>query len=344
MFLAGVSAAAATIQGLEEDGAEPNCLLEQELLDRHAPIVAFHPLERYFPCSLEWLLQHCCLRHTRTALRILRPAAGDLLTHWQADLPQGSTPYLDISSSGYGGQLEEAPCYGTVQEWDNCYEITYLMLYAYQGSATACWRWSWKPYDLLIRDFGRHQGDLEWVSVCLDKQNLQPLEIGLQAHGKVRAVPWGLCPREGERPLIRSALHGHASSLLGEPDRVVQRRVGPLDICDLYGRGGAVWRPGVRRVGLDEHGEPLGEELWAKFQGRIGRSLENRFRRLTRLDGEPLTLGPRMLGQLVRWAQARGWLPNWIGQAEGTPGPGDPGRWFMHGTRRSGLPLRQCPY
>ena len=319
-------------------------MLSPEVLERFAPIVYFHPLERYFPCSLEWLLQHCCLRHTRAALRVLRPTQADLLTHWQAHHPDGSTPYLDIAASGYGGHLDSAPCYVTVQEWDSCYEITYLMLYAYQGAQTAHWHWSRRPFDCLIRDFGRHQGDLEWVCVCLEKHNLEPREVGLQAHGQVRAVPWRSCPHEGDRPLIRVALHGHASALRGEPDRVVHRRLGPLTICDLYQDGGPVWRPALRRLGLDESGEPLGAEVWAKFQGRIGRSLDNRFRRLTRLDGQAPGLLPRLLGWLARAAEVRGWLPAAIRRAEGTPAPGDPGRWFVHGPRRSGEPLRRCPY
>ncbi|MBX3169424.1 MAG: Vps62-related protein [Candidatus Eremiobacteraeota bacterium] len=320
-------------------------MVSQEILERYAPIVHFHPFERYFPCSLEWLLEHCCLRHTRSSLRILRPTRRDLLAHWQADHPAGSTPYLDIASSGYGGHLESAPSYVTVQEWDSCYEITYLMLYAYQGPQTARWHLSRQPYDCLVRDFGRHQGDLEWVSLSLDKDRLQPLEIGLQAHGEVRMVPWSRCPRHRDHPLIRAALHGHACALQGEPDRVVHRRLGGiLSICDLFCDGGQVWRPSPRRLGLDEKGEPIGDEVWAKFQGRIGRRLDNHFRRLTRLDGEAVGLLPRLLGRFVRLAEVRGWLPPSIRQAEGTPGPGDPGRWFMHGQRRSGAPLRQCPY
>ena len=66
--------------------------------------------------------------------------------------------------------------------------------------------------------------------------------------------------------------------------------------------------------------------------------------RLTRLDGGPMGLLARLLGRFVRAAEVRGWLPEAIRQAEGTPGPGDPGRWFIHGKRRSGNPLRQCPF
>lgn len=320
-------------------------LLSQALLERYAPVVHFHPLERYFPCSLDWLLSHCCLRHTRSCLRILQPSQRDLLTHWQAYHPGGSTPYLDIAASGYGGHPESAPLYVTVQEWDDCYEATYLMLYAYQGPQTAHWHWSRYPYDCLIRDFGRHQGDLEWVSLTFDKASLQPREIGLQAHGKVRAVPWSNCPRTQDHPLVRVALHGHACALQGEADRVVHRRLGGLlSICDLYSDGGKVWRPPLRLLGLNEQGEPISQEVWAKFQGRIGRPLDNHFRRLTRLDGEPVGLLPRILGRLIRLAEVRGWLPRFIRQAEGTPALGDPGRWFNHGQKRSGNPLRQCPY
>lgn len=320
-------------------------MLSQQLLKRYAPIVAFHPSERYFPCSVEWLLSHSCLRHSRTALRILKPTQTDLLTHWQAHHPSGSTPYLDISPSGYGGNLEQAPLYVTVQEWDHCWEITYLMLYAYQGAQTARWHLSRRPYDCLIRDFGRHQGDLEWICVTLDKERLEPMEIGLQAHGRVRTVAWAGCPRQGDRPLVRVALNGHACALQGEPDRVVHRRLGGLlSICDLFASDGPVWRPALRLVGLDEQGQPLNDEVWAKFQGRLGRPLDNHFRRLTRLDGAPMGLLPRLLGRLVRLAEVRGWLPQSIRHAGGTPGLGDPGRWFIHGTRRSGNPLRQCPY
>lgn len=320
-------------------------MLSQEILERYAPIVHFHPLERYFPCSLEWLLHHCCLRHTRSSLRLLQPTQRDLAVHWQADHPEGATPYLDISSSGYGGHLESAPSYVTVQEWDTCFEVTYLMLYAYQGPQTAHWHLSRQPYDCLIRDFGRHQGDLEWVSLRLDKQSLQPLEMGLQAHGKVRTVPWARCPHHQNHPLVRVALHGHACALQGEADRVVQRRLGGmLSICDLYRDGGPVWRPTLRVVGLDDQGEPINDEVWAKFQGRIGRSMDNHFRRMTRLNGAPMGLLPRLLGYLVRLAEVRGWLPHSIRHAQGTPALGDPGRWFAHGQKRSGIPLRQCPY
>ena len=319
-------------------------LLDSTILERYAPLVSFHPNERYFPCSVEWLLAHACLRHTRNSLCIWQPTQADLLQHWRAYHSEGSTPYLDISCAGYGGNLKEAPLYVAVQEWDYCFEITYLMLYAFQGPQTACWRLSRRPYDCLIDDLGRHQGDLEWVCVTLDKQRLEPTEIGLQAHGRVRTVDWAQCPRQAERPLVRVALHGHACALQGEADQVVHRRLGILNICDLYGSGGPVWHPQLRRVGLDEAGEPISEEVWVKFQGRLGRPLDNHFRSITRLDGAPPGAIPRLLGKLVRGLDRSGWLPPALCRAEGTAALGDPGRWFVHGTRPGGNPLRQCPY
>lgn len=68
----------------------------------------------------------------------------------------------------------------------------------------------------------------------------------------------------------------------------------PANIIDLVSKkAGAAWTPynsenQLVPIGLDTNGNPINEEVWAKFSGRIGNNRINNFSSATYANGQGL--------------------------------------------------------
>jgi hypothetical protein len=310
---------------------------------RFAPVVSFHQFEQFFPCSIEWLLQRSVLKDNNNAtFSISGPTQDDLASHRQDNY------YLDIGSDAYAGQplaqgAVEAPMYVTAQEWDDCIEITYCMLYGFQGGET-CRGWMITgSFNCIVNDFGKHQGDLEWVSVLVSKDYSQVLAVGFEAHGDVTFYVPGQYLTEGEHPLVRVALNGHpCRNGYGKNDNdwiYTYEIPFVFGTVDIITKAGATWRPhllsdgGLVLMGLDDSGKPIGDQVWAQFQGRLGKVLHNSFQGATDVDGHSDLNGDQL--QCVNEVVTIGKISRLLPADE--PGPDGPGkRDFVQGQRRAG--------
>jgi hypothetical protein len=313
---------------------------------RFAPIVSFHQFERFFPCSIDWLLQRSVLKdHNNATFSIQSPTQADLASHSLDNY------YLDINDDAYAGWAPnfqggpvQAPMYVTAQEWDDCIEITYCMLYAFQGGETCR---GWLPeasFNCIVYDFGKHQGDLEWVSVLVTKDYSQVIAVGFAAHGDVTFYPPGQYLTEGEHPLVRVALNGHpCRNGYGKNDNdwistyEIPFVFGTVDIIT---KAGSTWCPheldaGIVLMGLDDSGKPIedNQQVWAQFQGRLGRLLHNSFYRASNVDGYTDLNAVQL--QCVVNVVTLGTIFRLLPADE--PGPDGPGaRDFVRGLRRVG--------
>jgi hypothetical protein len=319
-------------------------MITREQAARFAPIVSFHVNERFFPCSIDWLLLRATLRSKDDPNFALRhPRQQDLLTY------SGNQYFLDIDAAANPGQAlvdqqVAAPMYVAAQEWDDCIEITYVMLYAYQGGQTCRGLKPCDYFNAVVDNYGHHQGDLEWVSVLVSKDYERLLAVGYAAHGHVTYYSPQDCLTEGNHPLARAALNGHAS-LNGKnknPEDWVSTESVPLvvDIIDLISEAGPVWAPHrnpsemLAIIGLD-NGQLVSDQLWAGFRGRLGIHQENDFTHATQPNGQALPSGQDRFARLIiDLGKATGLLPSSLRDGVGPEGPG--ARDFVQGSRRHG--------
>ena len=209
--------------------------------------------------------------------------------------------YLKINPSQFGGQpLPSAPLYYAVQEFDDSIEIAYLVLYAYQGGQTALAQRLIKPFYCTLPNLGTHEADLERLAVTLRRganNALTVARVGFEAHGGTtwflpHEVTW-----EGEtHPIVHLALNSHAMRNLNPAvmDHHIDTNV-PLFVAigDWVGSG-QWWRPhsdgsAFKRLGLDNTWQPIGEEIWAAYGGRLGDTRNNVLVGGFKFDGTPLS-------------------------------------------------------
>jgi hypothetical protein len=322
-------------------------VITRELAARFAPVVSFHPHERFFPCSIDWLLERSQLRK--------RDDPGFLLVAPQqsalAEFNQGNY-YLDVGAEAYAGapldhQHVTAPMYVAAQEWDDCIEITYVMLYAYQGGQT-CRGQIGEHFHAIANNYGIHQGDLEWVAVRVSKDYEKLLSVGYAAHGHVTWYAPEDCLMDGQHPLVRAALNGHAShnGKNKNPEDWVYSFELPevFGITDLFADNGPTWAPHrqpermLAIIGLDD-GKPVSDQVWARFRGRLGKREDVSFVNATRLDGTALRLDQIVVVHtIVALGKVLKLIPEDLREGIGPEGPG--ARDFVQGLRRQGAALQ----
>lgn len=335
---------------MSDTASRTKAIITIEQAQKFAPIVSFHEHERFFPCSIDWLLPHTTLlSKTDPSLRIERPSQSDLASHPQRE------SYLDIHRDAYHGQPLHngrvvAPMYVAAQEWNDCIEITYVMLYANQGGQTCRSLLPELHFNAIVDDYGQHQGDLEWVSVLVTKDYKTALSVGYEAHGDIAYYPLANCMPEGNHPRVRAALNGHACrnpanknpndwDLTYEVPSVVAT-------IDLITAAGPTWNPHtdpdhmLKIIGLDEQGTPISDQVWAKFAGRLGAHQENDFRAAYDVSGGPLPATEHAAAlSIIALAKKLNKIPESIKSGEGPEGPG--ARDFVNGQRRHGKRLWQ---
>ena len=89
--------------------------LGEQLLHRWKPVFYLHSEESYFPCSIDWLIQHCGISSQQELLSI----HGD----------------VSIDASLFPGQrpLSSAPTYAIARRKGDYIYLSYGTVYAYNG-------------------------------------------------------------------------------------------------------------------------------------------------------------------------------------------------------------------
>ena len=298
-----------------------------DIVKRYAPVVYFHENERYFPCSIEYVLQNSVLKdRNQPSWQFQDPT--------QATLQQYHMPnyYVEINPSQFGGMGVTAPIYYAVQEYEDAVQISYLMLYAYQGGQTCRALRVGTEFNCIVKTLGIHQGDLERVVVTLiprEEGQYQVLHVGYEAHGDLKYYPTQRVAWENDHPVINIALNGHSChNMFNEGERVTEyEQPGSVAIISALSQSGTVWRPSTnnqfKQLGLDSNGNPIGDQVWAAFQGRLGDSQDNELDSATYFDGSNLSAMDWDFVKLTDWAaKLFDKYPENIVHGNGAPGPG----------------------
>ena len=295
-----------------------------DVIKQYAPVVYFHENERFFPCSIEHLLQNSTLTD---------PATGTVLSPvTQATLQQhpGGNVFITIDPAQYGGMGVTAPIYYAVQEYTDCIQLNYLMLYAYQGGQTCRALRAGTEFNCIVSTLGIHQGDLERVFVTLIPQpqgGYAVARVGYEAHGDEHTFPSQRVEWEGTHPVVNAALNGHSNwNAHADGDMISEfTQPGSVAIVSALGSNGQVWRPAdFRLLALDEGGNPVGDQLWAVFQGRLGIAQENSMTSATYFDGSNLSGFDWAFVKLTDWAaKLFDKYPDDLKHGNGPGGPGD---------------------
>lgn len=268
-------------------------MVPHDVILRFAPDVYFHKNEKYFPCSIDYLLTGSTIKDRNNPdWSVANPTQQDLKQYCQTNY------YVAIDPAQYTGMGTTAPMYYAVQEYTDVIEISYIMLYAYQGGQTCMAVNLGEEFDCIIFELGTHQGDVERIVVRVKpyQSDYTAFQVGFEAHGTVtwyweRDVAWN-----GTHPVVNVALNGHSCHNMNiQGDRVVEDHI-PLimDVFSALGNDGVVWSPYTNDstmvlLGLTKDGAPINNQVWSKFSGRLGDSLVNGLNGATHFDGTDLS-------------------------------------------------------
>ncbi|MBW4459024.1 MAG: VCBS repeat-containing protein [Nodosilinea sp. WJT8-NPBG4] len=300
---------------------------------QYAPVVYFHEKEKFFPCGVEHLLQNSTLKDRNNPDWIVTSPT-------QQDLKQynGSNYYVVISPSQFPGEpVGTAPMYYAIQVYQDAVQISYLMLYAYQGGQTCRALRAGTEFDCVVESLGMHQGDLERVVVTLvpndqGTESYNVLRVGYEAHGNLSYYVTQHVLWEGGHPVINVALNGHSSQNMHVTDsRITEvEERGAVAITSLVSNSGqVVWRPHTtsefKQLGLDSSSNPIGDQVWAAFKGRLGDSQENNLNSATYISGSNLDSADWTFVKMVDWAAQSldKYDDSGILHGNGPTGPGD---------------------
>jgi hypothetical protein len=303
-----------------------------DVVKQYAPVLRFHPNEKYFPCSIEFLLQNGWLRDNNNKdWNIVNPAQTDLQQYCAENY------YVQINPSQYPGMctnnVVSAPLYYAVQEFTDIIEITYIFLYAYQGGQTVRALRAGTEFNCIVNDFGIHQGDLETIVVRLVPQGTggySVLDAVYSAHGNESYLPTQRIEWSGTHPVVDVALNLHGSySMKAQGDTVTDfEQPGILAIIDSMATGGVEWATynsaQVLQLGLDNNNVPVSDQVWAAFAGRLGIQQTNSLTSATYFDGSNLKSADWTFVKMIHWtAELLNKYPDDIVHGNGPTGPGN---------------------
>lgn len=280
-----------------------------------APVVFFHEQEPFLPCAIEYLLS-CSTLYVNGAL-LPNPTQQTLVLN--SGLPRNPGWYLDLTDCPTAGSMP-APMYVSVQVPANesFVDLNFYFLFAFNGpECVHAEPPGLSPFDCFVANFADHQGDIEGISVRVDPSFKTVTWVRYEAHGDSvfyppSAITWWTDANgvKTTNPVVYSALHSHATYPGTGPAQsgnyVVVESHGPLDFSDyIRPTNQSPWIPFERTngksvpngmllfVGLDQNWTAVGDQVWARFEGYIGKTLQNSFVTAEAV-GEPLSLAQAM--------------------------------------------------
>jgi len=281
-----------------------------ENLRMFAPEMAFHPCEPYLPISIETLLNGATL-YGSGGVVILNPTQQDMAAR------SDSNSTLVLNSARYAGEaLSTAPIYVSVQVPDDksYVDLNYIILYAFNGCQTMR-NVTGAPghFNYMIRDLAQHEGDLEVVTVRVTPDFSAVIQVRYEAHGDPTwynpdAVDWTAQTHPKARVALNS--HGNYNGHGKNPNDWITLADAKLaEVVDIITDGGAVWRPyerahGVRLLALDTNRQPLGNEQWAAYKGRLGTNRTNEVKDVLDVCGTSLDFFENITAKTQAYAAA----------------------------------------
>jgi len=202
-------------------------------------------------------------------LEPLRKLVGELepgaSAPWELDLAPVSSLDPDQAWQVYRGLLKSVPESRKEVVYGRCFEtplrvvLQYWYLYVYNDSVN------------------RHEGDWEMASIELDRQTLEPLQVGYAGHGGGARRSWKRLNPPGDQPYVYVARGSHAAYLdyMPKGHRTVSLEfpknfpiLGPILSWlahvlsrGIFGLGVKDHTPGLPGSGAREEGEVITPEL-----------------------------------------------------------------------------------
>lgn len=191
---------------------------QQALAERYAPILYFHPGERNYLQDPNTFLAQSSLRSERdfrgdeTVHDVGEVPAGELAGIGEENQTDDAALFLDHSDETLGEGIREGDLdnslnlysYGFNPEANGgkgAHEITYYLFYAYNDGPPEG-----------VGEAQNHEGDWERVTIQLDPQDNQPLEVRYSAHVGDNTLRTGPdIPLEDGRPVVYVGKGSHAS-------------------------------------------------------------------------------------------------------------------------------------
>jgi hypothetical protein len=291
-------------------------LITQQTAAKYAPILRFSPLERAFPSSFEYFLEHATLKSTKDpSFSKSRPSAMDLYVH-------SDDSYfleLDDDSAARQGPLPEdgvvnAPMYVSAQEFKDTIGITYMFFYPFQPSQVLRVTTPVYSTEFIIESFGEHQGDLERITVHTTKDFKQVVKVEFAHHHDETMYAIGDVVLEGSHVVVKVGMHAHPSynaKVFTTPfvqtfDYAIKQANTHLYAIDIVGdpegdRQGVEWRAfdNLVMIGLDDEGKVMGNHPWVAFKGNLGASYPSTAKRVLNVDSSPLPASKEWLVKLA---------------------------------------------
>ncbi len=167
------------------------------LLERFAPLVLLAPDERARPANVEWYLARARFE-PRASSMTQAALLGD-----RAAGPAAHVPRLRPSAAARAGSPDP-------HDW-----VTYAHAYGASGGGLVLQYWFFYPFNdgRLLHALLDHEGDWEHVSVLVGADGA-PRGAWYAHHRDCapgRWYPWASLAREGDHPVVLSALGTHAS-------------------------------------------------------------------------------------------------------------------------------------
>jgi len=217
--------------------AMPVPLLRQ-MIERHAPVIHFHPEETYFPSTIDWYLARALLVDQATGAVILKHPTPDQLPEGPADPSKPEAMWLTLDRDLAGPVMEpQLSPPGDPRRGDLATAKAYVRAVHHPKlGATDLQFWMFYPFDgpgvVRLRPFsfgarradrllslwpgGMHEADWELAVIRIDHQTLAPRAVflsqhkGGDAHLGEEAMD-GLDRDENGRIQLYASLYGHAT-------------------------------------------------------------------------------------------------------------------------------------
>ena len=178
--------------------------LLRQLIERHAPVIHFHPEETYFPSTIEWYLERALLIDGTTGATIKRHPKPDELPAGPADPGKPEELWLTLDPEIAGPELEPpltAP--DDPRRGDLASAKAYVRAVHHPKlGATDLQFWMFYPFDgpglIRLRPFsfgarradrllslwpgGMHEADWELAVIRIDHETLAPRAVFLSQH------------------------------------------------------------------------------------------------------------------------------------------------------------------
>jgi hypothetical protein len=253
-----------------------------DLINKYSPVIYLHPDEKYFPCSIDWMIKHSTLIDFNTNSKkspVTQKDLYDIAQKYNFERRADGDVVLSFDKELYKGEqpLSSVPCYAfsrTMQ--DGKIQIQYIFLFTYNGE-----------YSIAnLENVGFHPGDMEHLTVeCSSTGEL--LRVFYSAHGTkdgrwvdakdvelldstIDALSGSESPSAPNRKIVAyNALNGHG---LYPKNGIVFRFGG---FANDYLEKGLLWKPNVNVIYLrDDNRFNIDTMGWTTYNSRIGGNSE----------------------------------------------------------------------